>query len=224
MAIDSDRGAGLAERRFQAVIFDMDGTLIDSTPAVLRAWTTWALQQDVPAEALNGFHGVPSAGVVAAVLPADRQAAGLELINRLELTDTEGIVPLPGATGALAELPPDRIAIATSCTAPLAAARLAASGLVAPKVLVTVDDVERGKPAPDPYLKAAELLGFDPTSCLVVEDAPKGLQSAHAAGAATLAVVTTSPRDELLADLVVPDLSAVDWLINDDLTISVGRR
>lgn len=224
MAIDRDAGNGLAGHRFQAVIFDMDGTLIDSTPAVLRAWTEWAEHEGLSADDLNGFHGVPSAGVVAAVLPPDRQAAGLELINRLELTDTEGIVPLPGAADALADLPPDRTAIATSCTAPLAAARLAASGLSAPKVLVTVDDVEHGKPAPDPYLMAANLLGRDPESCLVVEDAPKGLESARAAGAATLAVITTSSRHELQADLVVPDLAAVAWLINDDGTISVAQR
>jgi sugar-phosphatase len=209
----------LTQRHFQAVIFDMDGTLIDSTPAVLRSWTTWAETMGVPAAALEGFHGVPSAGVVAAVLPAEKQAAGRELIDRLELTDTDGIRPLPGAAAALSQLPADRVAIATSCTASLAAARLAASGLIAPRVLVTVDDVEHGKPAPDPYLKAAERLGFDPADCLVVEDAPKGLESARAAGAASLAVITTSRRDELHADLVVDNLAAVDWQIREDRTI-----
>ncbi len=115
---------------------------------------------------------------------------------------------------ALEQLPADRVAIATSCTAPLAAVRLATSGISPPEVLVTVDDVLHGKPAPDPYLKAAERLGFDPKMCLVVEDAPKGLQSAQAAGASTLAVVTTSPRGELQADLVVENLSHVNWLVD----------
>lgn len=211
-------------RSFQAVIFDMDGTLIDSTPAVLRAWTTWAEELGVTAEQLGGFHGVPAAGVVAAVLPAEKQEAGLELINRLELTDTDGIVPLPGAAEALEQLPADRVAIATSCSAPLAAARLAASGLTPPAVLVTFDDVEHGKPAPDPYLEAARRLGVPAADCLVVEDAPQGLQSARTAGATTLAVVTTSPREALQADLVVDDLASVDWRIAPDGSIEPSAR
>lgn len=208
---------------FEAVIFDMDGTLIDSTPAVLRAWTRWAAEHQVPTEALTGYHGVPSASVVRAVLPPERQQAALDRINHLELTDLDGVVPLPGAAEALASLPEDRVAIATSCTAPLAAARLGASQLQPPKVLVTVDDVQRGKPHPDPYLKAADLLGFAPQRCLVVEDAPKGLQSARTAGTATLAVVTTSPRGELEADLVVENLSHVDWSV-DPATGRIGLK
>ena len=92
---------------------------------------------------------------------------------------------------------------------PLAKARIASSGLVAPTVLVTADQVEHGKPAPDPYLLAAERLGVDPARCLVVEDAPLGLQAAKAAGCATLAVVTTTAREKLQADAVVSDLSEV---------------
>jgi sugar-phosphatase len=199
---------------FDAVIFDMDGTLIDSTPAVLRAWTRWADEHQIPTEALLGYHGVPAAAVVRAVLSADRRQAALDRINELELTDLDGVIPLPGAAEALQQLPVDRVAIATSCTAPLAAVRLTASGLRPPDVLVTIDDVRLGKPAPDPYLKAAERLGFAPENCLVVEDAPKGLESARAAGAATLAVVTTSPREELHADLVVENLSQVSWLVD----------
>ncbi len=205
----------LTATSFAAVIFDMDGTLIDSTPAVLRAWAQWAVEHELPAERLEGFHGVPSAGVVRAVLPPERTAAAIERINELELTDVHDIVVLPGAAEALSGLPAAQIAIATSCTTPLAAARIAACGLQAPAVLVTASDVKHGKPAPDPFLLAAERLGVDPGECLVVEDAPKGLQAAKAAGCATLAVVTTTPRAELDADLVVPDLSAVRWQSRD---------
>ena len=99
---------------------------------------------------------------------------------------------------------------------PLAKARIASSGLAAPSVLVTADQTAHGKPAPDPYLLAAERLGVDPTRCLVVEDAPLGLQAAKAAGCATLAVVTTTARDELHADAVVSNLSEVRFSADAD--------
>jgi sugar-phosphatase len=184
----------LVDAEFEAVIFDMDGTLIDSTPAVDRAWTTWAAEHGLTRADLAGNHGVPSAGVVR---------------NVLELEDVDGIEVLPGAAEALAALRDAKNAIATSCTIPLANARIAASRLVRPSVLVTADDVLRGKPAPDPFLEAARRLGVDPTRCLVVEDAPAGLAAARAAGCATLAVVTTTPEDQLQADGVVPDLASV---------------
>lgn len=206
----------LAGSVFEAVIFDMDGTLIDSTPAVERSWTTWAIEYELTAEQMAGHHGYPAAGIVNKLLPAEQRSAALARITELELADTHDIVTLPGAPEAFAALQPGRFAIATSCTAPLAAARLEASTLPQPPVLVTVDDVERGKPAPDPFLVAAERLGVDPARCLVVEDAVSGLTGARAAGCATLAVVTTTPADllEPHADAVVPDLSAVTWSVD----------
>lgn len=203
----------LADRAFEAVIFDMDGTLIDSTPAVLRAWATWAAEHGLTPADLAGQHGVPSAGVVRAVLPEPRWQAAIERINELEIADVEGIVVLPGAAEALASLHDAKNAIATSCTRPLAEARIRAAQLVPPSIIVTVDDVARGKPHPDPFLEAASRLGVDPTRCLVVEDAPKGLQAARAAGCQTLAVITTTPRDELDADGVVADLAAVRFAV-----------
>lgn len=204
------------ERAFDAVIFDMDGTLIDSTAAVERAWTTWAVEEGVSAAELAGQHGVPSEDVVRAVLPPQRQDAAIERINALELADVDGIVPLPGATETLEALPAAQVAIATSCSAPLAKARLSASGLRPPQVVITADDVGRGKPAPDPYVAAAGWLGADPGRCLVVEDAPKGLLAARSAGSATLAVLTTTPAAELDADLLVHDLSRIQWLVDTD--------
>ena len=201
----------LAERVFEAVIFDMDGTLIDSTPAVLRSWSTWAAEQGLTPADLRRHQGVPSAGVVRAVLATDRHEAGIARINELELADVDDIVVLPGAAEALASLVGAKNAIATSCTIPLAQARIRAAELVPPSVLITADDVARGKPDPDPFLAAAERLGVDPSRCLVVEDAPMGLQAAQAAGCFTLAVVTTTPREALDADAVVDDLSKVDF-------------
>ena len=201
---------------FEAVLLDLDGTLVDSTPAVQRSWARWAAEEDVDPDRLRGFHGVPSAAIVAAVVGPDRTASASARIDAIELADTEGIVPLPGAVELLAALPAGRAAIATSCALDLARVRIAAAGLEAPAVLVTADMVEHGKPAPDPYLLAAERLGVDPARCLVVEDAPNGLRAARAAGCTTLAVVTTTPRDELDADLVVGDLSAVEVVPDDD--------
>ncbi|TDT30836.1 HAD family hydrolase [Naumannella halotolerans] len=202
-------------RDFAAVIFDMDGTLIDSTPAVNRSWTTWAIEYQLTREQMSGHHGVPAAAIVAELLPPDQHAAAVDRITELELADVDDVVPLPGAERAMIELADAPHAIATSCTMPLAQARLRASELLAPDVLVTADQVERGKPAPDPFLLAARQLGVDPTDCLVVEDAPQGLLGAKAAGCATLAVVTTNPREVLAADLVVDDLSAVAWQVVD---------
>jgi mannitol-1-/sugar-/sorbitol-6-phosphatase len=149
------------------------------------------------------------------VLPAERHERAIQRINELELNDVGDIVVLPGAAEALASLTSAKNAIATSCDVPLARARIAAAGLVAPSVLVTADDVERGKPAPDPFLEAAKRLGVDPSRCLVVEDAPAGLQAAKTAGCFTLAVVTTTPFEELSADAVVANLSEVSFEVAD---------
>jgi len=212
----ADVGLGkLADQEFDAVIFDMDGTLIDSTPAVERSWTTWALEHGMTRHDLRGNHGVPSAGVVRKVLPAHQHESAIARINTLELADVEDIVVLPGAAEALAALSEAKNAIATSCTVPLAEARIAAARLVAPSVLVTVDDVRRGKPAPDPFLEAARRLGVDPKRCLVVEDAPAGLQAARAAGCFTLAVVTTTEVDQLDADAIVANLGAVRFEVTE---------
>lgn len=211
----------LTDRSFEAVIFDMDGTLIDSTPAVARAWATWGEEHGVTPAELGHHHGIPSAALVALLLPEDRHLGAIERINELELADVGDIVVLPGAAEALAALSEARNAIATSCTIPLAKARIDAAQLVPPSILVTADDVKRGKPAPDPYLEAAAQLGVEPSRCLVVEDAPAGLTSAREAGCATLAVITTTAEDQLVADGIVPDLSHVVFTVDEDGLILV---
>ena len=192
----------------------MDGTLINSLSAVERSWATWAVHYGITAEQLANWHGVPSAAIIAHLIPESRRDEAKRFIDELELVDTLGIVALPGAVGALDALDDARRAIATSCHRELMDARIAASGIPRPTVTVTVDDVERGKPHPDPFLLAAQRLGLDPTRCLVVEDATAGLVGARAAGCATLGVVTTTPRQVVAehADAVVTTLAEVRFL------------
>ena len=185
----------LADEVFEAVIFDMDGTLIDSTPAVARAWATWADEYGFTAEELAGppRHTVRQRGPRAAA--RGRHAAALDRINELEIADVDDIVVLPGAAEALAALVGARMPSPppAPCRWPRPGSRRPSWS--PPSVLVTADDVARGKPHPDPFLVAAGGSGVDPTRCLVVEDAPKGLEAARAAGCFTLAVTTTTaPR------------------------------
>jgi mannitol-1-/sugar-/sorbitol-6-phosphatase len=206
----------LTDEVFEAVIFDLDGTLIDSTPAVNRAWATWADEYGLAPTEFGRHDGVPSASVVRAMIPEDMHEDGVRRITELELADLHDIVVLPGATEALAALAGAKNAIATSCTIPLAEARIAAAQLAPPTVIVTADDVVNGKPHPEPFLRAARLLDADPRRCLVIEDAPKGLEAAQAAGCFTLAVVTTTAREALEADAIVTDLSEVRFNAKSD--------
>jgi len=214
--------SALQERTFDAVLFDLDGTLIDSTPSVVRSWLTWAAEQGVDPRLLEGNHGVPAAQIVASVLAPEQVPPALARIVAIEVADVAGILVLPGAVEALQALS-GSCAIVTSCTRALAEARIAATGLLAPTVVVTADDVTTGKPDPAPYLLGAQRLGVDPARCLVVEDAPSGLLSGSLAGAATLAVTTTTPAEQLRADAVVANLADVSFVVEPD-GVHVVRR
>jgi sugar-phosphatase len=180
---------------FAAVLSDLDGVLVDSMAATTRAWAAWGARHGLDGAAIQAAnHGKPAAEVVARFVAPEAIAEEAAVLERLEVADTDGVVALPGAAGVLA-LP--TVAIATSCVMPLARVRIAAAGLEAPAVLVTSDQVGRGKPAPDSYLLAAERLGLDPADCLVLEDAPAGVAAGRAAGCAVWAVTTTHPAAEL---------------------------
>jgi mannitol-1-/sugar-/sorbitol-6-phosphatase len=138
---------------FAAVISDLDGVLVDSMAATGRAWAAWGARHGLDGAAVQAAnHGRPARDVVAELVPADRLEEEAAALQRLEVRDTGGVVALPGAAAVLA-LP--TVAIATSCVRPLALARIDAAGLRRPAVLVTADQVEHGKPAPDAYLLAA---------------------------------------------------------------------
>ena len=207
-----------------ALLFDMDGVLVDSTPAVARVWTRWAARHGFDAaEVVHRAHGRPSITTVREYLPnADHLAENKE-IEQDEVTDLDGVVPLPGALELLTALPRERWTIVTSCSRRMAEVRLKASGLPRPEVFVTSSDIRNGKPAPDPYLKGAEVLGFAAQDCVVVEDAPAGVRSGKAAGARVIGLCTTMASREIRdagADWVVQDCAAIEL---DPAAIDEGK-
>ncbi|MEV0503985.1 MFS transporter [Streptomyces spectabilis] len=205
----------LTERHFEAVLFDMDGTLLDSRAAVVRAWRQWAVVEGVPPELVSRSTGRPAKEIVADLVPADRTQESLATYLRIASSDVEGVAVLPGAGDALSSAGP-RTAIVTSSTRAVARARLAAAGLAEPDLMITAEDSARGKPAPDPYLLAAERLGLDPARCLAVEDSATGLASARAAGCTTLGLTHDDAPDSLTADLLATDLSRLSFRTGAD--------
>ena len=196
-----------------ALLFDLDGVLIDSTPAVARVWRRWAVAHGFdPETVVHLAHGRPSRMTIAELLPnADVQKEDRE-VERMEIEDLDGVVPLHGAIELLSSLPPDRWTIATSCTRPLAEVRLRAAGLPIPKTMVTSSEVKIGKPDPEPYLKAAAVLNCAASDCVVVEDAPAGIRAGKSAGARVIAFPTTMDRRELEnagANWIVRNCSAI---------------
>ena len=200
-----------------ALLFDMDGVLINSTPVVERVWRKWALEHGFdPEEVITRAHGRPSLATVRDYLPnADHEKENRE-IERREMTDLEGVVPLPGAGKLLSELPATRWTIVTSSTRPLAEVRLRAAGLPLPERLVTSSDVLNGKPHPEPYLKAASVLGFRAQDCVVIEDVPAGIRSGKAAGARVIGFSTTVAREELVA-------AGADWVVKNCSAITLDQ-
>ena len=194
-----------------AVLLDMDGTLVDSTAVVVRLWRSWAARHGVDPEAILAMsHGRRGDDVLAQFAPPDvDQVAELEWLAARELVERDGIVAVRGAAALLAALPADRVAVVTSATRELTAVRMQAAALPVPRVLVGADDVVRGKPHPEGYQRAAALLHVDPARCLVIEDASAGLEAGRAAGARVIAVATTLSGEMLEAWDWIPDLAAL---------------
>lgn len=199
----------------RGLLFDMDGVLLDSTAAVARVWHGWAVEHGFdPREVVRAAHGRPSVSTIRDYLPDSDHNAENREVERRELADLEGVVPWPGAIELLRSLPINQWAIVTSCTRPLAEARLVAGGLPRPKFFISSDDIKNGKPAPDPYLKGAQLLGQNPADCIVVEDVPAGVRSGKVAGCRVIALRTTMPEADLRN-------AGADWLAENCSAISV---
>ncbi len=181
-----------------AILFDLDGVLVDSTAAVGRAWHRWALKHGLePGAVIHAAHGRRTIETMRALAPHLDSDGEARIMENEEARDMEGVTTIPGADPLLRSLPAGQWAIVTSGTRTMATARLRDTGHLVPPVLVTADDVVDGKPHPEPYLKGAAGLGIDPELCLVFEDAPAGIRAAHAAGMRVIALTTTFPREEL---------------------------
>ena len=176
----------------------MDGTLVDSTSVVERAWGWWAKRHGILLEAVLSFsHGRPTIATMDHFLPGHSHAEELDEMARYEETNIEGILAVPGAIQIVGALDKHPWAIVTSAWRTLAEARVAAAGLPVPKVIVPVDEIRNGKPDPEGFLCAAERLGVPPEECLVFEDTRPGIEAGINAGMQVVGILTTMPANQL---------------------------
>ncbi len=194
-----------------AILFDLDGVLVDSTGSVTRQWRRWAEEHNLdPQKVLEIAHGVRTIEIVRTLAPHLDAEAEVKRIEKREADDQEGVAVMAGAAELLKAIPEGRWCVVTSGTRYLATARLKLANLPTPNVLVSADDVSKGKPDPEPYLMGAKLLGMKPAECLVVEDAPAGIRAAHGGGMKAIAITSTYPASELReGDAVVQQLPQI---------------
>ena len=197
-----------------AILFDLDGVLINSTSCIVRHWKAWADQHDLDINKIMHIaHGIRTIETIRLVAPHLDAVKEAEQFDAHEVADTAGVVAMEGAFEVLAGLPEGAWTIVTSGSLELVKARLKKKGLPIPKILVTADDVNQGKPAPEPYLVAAKRLGVSPKKCVVIEDAPAGIKSGKKAGMQVIGIASTHSRKELLdigANIVIDKLINLD--------------
>ena len=206
----------------KGLLVDMDGVLVDSTPAVARVWSRWAIRHNLePVSTVQFAHGRTSLASIQELLPRASAAEHLsenDWMEQAEIEDVADVVALPGAKELLAGVAPGQLAVVTSATRALAEVRLRAAGLWQHvHRIVTASDIQHGKPDPEPYQKGAIALGFAPGDCIVIEDAPSGTLSGKAAGCRVLAVRTTTEDRALLA-------AGADWIINDCASLRASNH
>ena len=203
------------ELRARALLFDMDGTLVDSKAAIERVWKRAAARWNADFEALRRhMHGRRATDIMRDVLPPHALAQldeEVAVVDEAEVTDTKGVVPIPGAAALLKALPPTSWALVTSARPALARARMGAAGLPLPDTLITSEAVSHGKPHPECFRLGAERLGVAPEETLALEDAPAGLTAARAAGCQVIALATTLNSQDLAAVDWIPDLSVLQF-------------
>lgn len=208
-----------------AILFDLDGVLVDSTRAVDREWREWAQRKGVDGDAIMAIaHGVRSVEVIRRVAPHLNAEAEARAIESHEAKDQDGVVVMPGAVDMVRSIPNRRWGVVTSGSRRLAKARLKFCGLPVPEGLVTSDDVINGKPDPEPYLKGATLLGYEPAKCVVLEDAPAGIQAAKSAGMKVIGMASTYLPSQLgAADAIIDGFQRLSLQVDgDSLTLTVN--
>lgn len=195
----------------RALLFDMDGTLVDSTPVVEKVWSQWAVRHGFkPSDVTDFAHGRPTADVVRNFLPRVDAAAEAAALLAEEELDPTPINSIPGALEAVRLANQyAKWAVVTSASRTLALLRLKLGGFPEPPLLISADDITRGKPDPEGFRKAARLLNVPPEECLVFEDTPAGLEAGRAAGARIIGLATTFPASVLPVEVVIPDLTYV---------------
>ncbi len=206
----------------EAVVFDLDGVLVDSGDAVVLAWQQLAVEYDFDlAPVFPDLHGVRTVDALPSNLAEQDAAAAEQRLEDIEIAMSTGSQPVAGAKNLLASLPAGRWGIATSGSRALATARLTAVGIEVPAVMITADDVPAGKPNPAPYLAAAAALQVTPGQTLVFEDAPSGAAAARATGATVIGVATTHRPGDFEAVAWIDDLTAIEVAGLDPLVLRI---
>ncbi|MCX7205511.1 MAG: HAD-IA family hydrolase [Proteobacteria bacterium] len=201
-----------------ALLFDMDGTLVDSTPCIEGLWRRWAVRQHLdPDFVMQHVHGRRGVETIAHVAPHFDAAAEVAELLKEEARTLDGTVAIEGAADFLAQLRPDQWAVVTSAPREIALAKLAYAGLPTPAQIISADDVTHGKPHPEAFLKGAALFGLDPQQCVAFEDALSGVQSAQAAGIPVIALTSSHDTQALChAEHIITNYHS--------LTLKVGER
>lgn len=212
----------------EAILFDMDGTLVDSTSVVELAWALWAARHNLPlSEILEFSHGRPTLSTLQHF--SSRLRPGLDLIREAQALDafeqeqSDGIVAVPGAAEAIEAAQHGLWAVVTSAPRGLAESRLRAAHLTLPRVLVPADEIQHGKPHPESFLMAAKYLNVSPGQCLVFEDTRPGILAAQAAGMMVVGLLTTFAKEQLGCDLVIRDFNDIRIERRDETFIISSR-
>jgi len=195
----------------RAILFDLDGTLVESTFFIERLWQDWGVQHGITPQRMSEvMHGRPAAEIINIVAPHVSIEDEIHTLEANELLRMDGMRTYAGAKELLSSLPSNQWAIVTSGSLRVASARLNYANLPRPAVFITADDIKKGKPAPDAYLLAAQRLRIDPADCVVVEDAPAGIQAGKSAGMKVIGVASSHSKEELhQADVVVRQLADI---------------